>query len=99
MERIKEECKKKMAWLNEMIGKQNELPLSSDPVVTTSQIKKEMENLSYFVNPIFNKPKPKVEKKPEPKKEDDAEKKEDDTEKKESNENVDSKVDEEMNVD
>lgn len=43
MNRIKEECKKKMSWLNEMIGKQNELPLSSDPVVTTSQIKKEME--------------------------------------------------------
>lgn len=51
MNRIKEECKKKMAWLNEMIGKQNEQPLSIDPVVTTGQIKKEME---VFSNILFN---------------------------------------------
>jgi hypothetical protein len=82
-----------------MIGKQNELPLSSDPVVTTSQIKKEMDNLSYFVNPIFNKPKPKVEKKPEPKNDAQTAEKNDNGEKKESDEKVDSKMDEEMNVD
>ena len=49
MNRIKEECKKKMSWLNEMIGKQNESPLSSDPVVTTSQMTKEMEVFSNFI--------------------------------------------------
>jgi len=88
-----------MSWLNEMIGKQNELPLSSDPVVTTSEIKKEMDNLSYFVNPIFNKPKPKVEKKSEPKNDAPTTEKNEDAEKKESDEKEGSKMDEEMNVD
>ena len=50
MGRIKEECKKKLDWLNEIIGKQNELHLHKDPIITTAQIKKETEVLKFICN-------------------------------------------------
>ena len=64
-DKVKTECQKKMSWLNDMIAKQNETPKHKDPVVTVETIMKEMDNLTYFVNPILNKPKPKQEKKKE----------------------------------
>ncbi|ORY43782.1 HSP70-domain-containing protein [Rhizoclosmatium globosum] len=66
LEKVKTEVQKKLDWLNTAIAKVNDAPKHVNPSVTVAQINTERESLTYFVNPILNKPKPapKVEEKP-----------------------------------
>ncbi|KAI8610468.1 Hsp70 protein-domain-containing protein [Chytriomyces sp. MP71] len=67
LEKVKKDTEAKLEWLNTQISKVNDQPKHVDPAVTVAQINMERESLTYFVNPILNKPKPapKVEVKPE----------------------------------
>jgi len=64
-DKIKAECALKLEWLGKQMDKQHSLPKHAAPVLTSDIIRKEKDVLFYFVTPILNKPKPKVEKKPE----------------------------------
>ena len=58
LEKVGKHCQEKLNWLNEKIGKQNEMPKHAEPCVTSESIVKERDALQYFVMPILNKPKP-----------------------------------------
>ena len=62
---VRSECKSKMDWLNDAIGKQNEISKAADCVVTVDEINRNKDALAFKVNPILNKPKPKSEVKKE----------------------------------
>ncbi|KAI8804205.1 heat shock protein 70 family [Cladochytrium replicatum] len=66
LDKVVAEANAKLGWLNDSIAKQNEKGKHEELVVRVGTIQKERETLQYFVNPILNKPKPKVEKKAEP---------------------------------
>ncbi|KAH6587448.1 hypothetical protein BASA50_011390 [Batrachochytrium salamandrivorans] len=67
LELIEKECKAKLVWLNEAIGKQNEMPKHANVHVTVEGIHKEKEMLRCMVAPILSKPKPAPPKKEETK--------------------------------
>lgn len=71
-EKVVKECQNKITWLEGMIKQQDAAPKHADPVLTVDKLNKEREALIYAVFPIMNKAKPappKAEKKPEEKKE------------------------------
>jgi hypothetical protein len=65
LDKIVNQARSKVEWLNEQLAKQNERAKHDDPVITSKQIAAEKDALYYYCTPIFNKPKPKVEKKAE----------------------------------
>jgi heat shock protein 4 len=60
LDKIVKSAQKKLDWLNEMIGKQNELPKHAPLVITCDDINKEKNALFAIANPILTRPKPKV---------------------------------------
>ncbi|EGF82677.1 hypothetical protein BATDEDRAFT_9358 [Batrachochytrium dendrobatidis JAM81] len=66
LDRVLNECKAKLDWLNAAIGKQNETPKHVDLHVTVEQINMERNALQHLATPILSKPKP-APKKEEPK--------------------------------
>eukprot|EP01118_Nematostelium_gracile_P012634 TRINITY_DN4644_c0_g2_i2.p1 TRINITY_DN4644_c0_g2~~TRINITY_DN4644_c0_g2_i2.p1 ORF type:complete len:812 (-),score=307.07 TRINITY_DN4644_c0_g2_i2:23-2458(-) len=66
-QKIIDECKKIISWLDTEAAKQEKLPKHSDAVLTVSEMNKKKTDLEKLANPILNKPKPKPA--PEPKKE------------------------------
>lgn len=55
---IVERCERAARWMDEQKAKQAALPKNQTPVLFCRDIKKEEEAVTYFVNPILNKPKP-----------------------------------------
>ncbi|KAI8364046.1 heat shock protein 70 family [Choanephora cucurbitarum] len=55
---IVERCERAGRWMDEQNAKQAALPKNQTPVLFARDIKKEEEAITYFANPILNKPKP-----------------------------------------
>mmetsp|Transcript_43317 Transcript_43317/g.31630 ORF Transcript_43317/g.31630 Transcript_43317/m.31630 type:complete len:830 (-) Transcript_43317:216-2705(-) len=72
-DRIRKEVQKTEAWLYDHISRQDELPKSSDPILTADLISKKRNELFVATNPIMIKPKPKpAEPAPQPSSNNDA---------------------------
>lgn len=46
-------------WIDDSVAKQAEKPKNVNPVFTVEEVLKRRDDLTYFANPIFNRPKPK----------------------------------------
>ncbi|KAG8956212.1 adenyl-nucleotide exchange factor sse1 [Tulasnella sp. 424] len=46
-------------WLDDNVARQAEKPKNVNPVFTVEEVRKRRDELTYFANPIFNRPKPK----------------------------------------
>ncbi|KAI8878762.1 heat shock protein 70, partial [Backusella circina FSU 941] len=55
---IVERCERAGRWMEEQKSKQATLPKYQTPILFSRDIKKEEEAITYFANPILNKPKP-----------------------------------------
>ncbi|KAI8890796.1 heat shock protein 70 [Backusella circina FSU 941] len=55
---IVERCERAGRWMDEQNAKQAALPKNQTPILFCRDIKKEEEAITYFANPILNKPKP-----------------------------------------
>eukprot|EP00742_Colponemidia_sp_Colp-10_P000945 GILJ01001025.1.p1 GENE.GILJ01001025.1~~GILJ01001025.1.p1 ORF type:complete len:808 (+),score=168.15 GILJ01001025.1:71-2494(+) len=56
--KVIEECKKASRWLYDKLSAQDAVPKTSNPVVTSSEIKQKRDELNRFATPILTKPKP-----------------------------------------
>lgn len=56
---VEDSCRKKLDWLHESIGKQNEVPKYVKSVITASMIRQEKSALQTSVHAVTSKPKPK----------------------------------------
>lgn len=45
-------------WLDDLVARQAEKPKNVDPILTSKEVLKRRDDLIYFANPIFNKPRP-----------------------------------------
>jgi heat shock 70kDa protein 4 len=65
-DRIRKEVMSTESWLFDLINRQDSMPLSADPVLTTEVVSNKRSALFNATNPIMIKPKPKPEPTPQP---------------------------------
>lgn len=66
MRRVSECADAKQQWLITQMNEQNRLETHQDPCVTAADIRSQLASLESTINPVLNKPKPKVEEPPPP---------------------------------